>query len=115
MGQINHAGAVERSPVIDAHHGRFAVGHVGDQHLGAKRQGAVGCRKGAGAKHFTAGCAISVKTGAIPTGLALEGADHLGCGNGHRGNGQIRGLLLQEVILAGGASGIADRDFGAEN
>ena len=115
MGQINHAGAVERSPVIDAHHGRFAVGHVGDQHLGAKRQGAVGCRKGAGAKHFTAGCAISVKTGAIPTGLALEGADHLGCGNGHRGNGQFRGLLLQEVILAGGASGIADRDFGAEN
>jgi hypothetical protein len=44
----------------------------------------------------------------------LEGANHLGSGNGHRGNGQLRRLLLQGVVLAGGATGIADRDFGAD-
>ena len=43
----------------------------------------------------------------------MEGANHRGSGNGHRGNGLIRSLLLQGVVLIGGANHIADRDFGA--
>ena len=70
MGQIDDPSAGEGAAVIDPDHCGTAVVEVGYSHAGTEGQAAVGGRVSTGPQHFTAGGAVAVEAGSVPTGLA---------------------------------------------
>ena len=71
MGQIDHPVVLERSAVIDPHHNAAAVAQIGDAHLGAEGEGAMGCRQRALAEALTIGRGPAVEPWPVPACSAL--------------------------------------------
>ena len=70
MAKVDHPVINERSPVVDANHGRAPIPEVGHAHFRSKRKRAVSRRHRAGLVDLTTGGAVAVKTGAVLTGFA---------------------------------------------
>ena len=61
MGQIDHPVVLERSAVVDPHHNAAAIAQIGDVHLGAEGEGAMGLRQRALAEGLTIGRGAAVE------------------------------------------------------
>ena len=77
MGQIDQPVVSERATVIDSHHHTSAIAQIGDAHLGAKGECAMGSRQRALAEALTIGSCAAVEPRALPARGSLNHLDQL--------------------------------------